>query len=51
MPVAGFHIMTKPIGPMCNLDCTYRFYLEKEKLYPNTKTLGNAARGPGAIHL
>ncbi len=33
----GFHIMTKPIGPICNLDCTYCFYLEKEKLYPNTK--------------
>jgi uncharacterized protein len=30
----GFHVMTKPIGPLCNLDCTYCFYLEKEKLYP-----------------
>jgi uncharacterized protein len=28
-----FHIMTKPIGPICNLDCKYCFYLEKEKLY------------------
>lgn len=28
-----FHVMTKPIGPICNLDCTYCFYLEKEKLY------------------
>jgi len=36
MPVTGFHIMTKPIGPICNLDCKYCFYLEKEKLYPNT---------------
>lgn len=26
--------MTKPIGPLCNLDCTYCFYLEKEKLFP-----------------
>ena len=26
--------MTKPIGPVCNLDCTYCFYLEKEKLFP-----------------
>lgn len=25
--------MTKPIGPICNLDCKYCFYLEKEKLY------------------
>jgi len=30
----AFHIMTKPIGPICNLDCKYCFYLEKEKLYP-----------------
>jgi len=30
--------MTKPIGPICNLDCKYCFYLEKEKLYPGTKT-------------
>jgi uncharacterized protein len=30
---SGFHIMTKPIGPICNLDCKYCFYLEKEKLY------------------
>jgi uncharacterized protein len=33
----GFHIMTKPIGPICNLDCKYCFYLEKENLYPNTR--------------
>ncbi|MCK9589342.1 MAG: hypothetical protein M0Q93_08270 [Terrimicrobiaceae bacterium] len=19
----GFHVMAKPIGPICNLDCTY----------------------------
>jgi uncharacterized protein len=30
---AGFHVMTKPIGPICNLDCKYCFYLEKEKMY------------------
>ena len=29
-----FHILTKPVGPICNLDCQYCFYLEKEKLYP-----------------
>jgi serine-type anaerobic sulfatase-maturating enzyme len=37
MATQGFHIMTKPIGPICNLDCAYCFYLEKEKLYPGTK--------------
>lgn len=26
--------MTKPVGPICNLDCKYCFYLEKENLYP-----------------
>lgn len=26
--------MTKPMGSKCNLDCTYCFYLEKERLYP-----------------
>ena len=29
-----FHIMAKPTGPICNLNCSYCFYLEKEKLYP-----------------
>ena len=37
MSSTGFHVMTKPIGPICNLDCTYCFYLEKENLYPNTR--------------
>lgn len=30
---APFHLMTKPAGSACNLDCAYCFYLEKEKLY------------------
>ena len=29
------HVMGKPIGAVCNLDCTYCFYLEKQKLYPS----------------
>jgi len=37
MANAGFHIMTKPIGPICNLDCKYCFYLEKESLYPKAR--------------
>ena len=33
----AFNVVTKPIGPVCNLDCSYCFYLEKEKLYPTNK--------------
>jgi len=33
----AFHVMTKPIGPICNLDCKYCFYLEKENLYPDER--------------
>ncbi len=31
---APFHVMVKPIGPVCNLACRYCFYLEKENLFP-----------------
>jgi uncharacterized protein len=33
----AFNIMAKPIGPVCNLDCQYCYYLEKEKLYDSSK--------------
>ena len=29
----GIHIVAKPIGPACNLNCEYCFYLEKQALY------------------
>lgn len=35
MPAKHFHLMAKPQGPICNLDCKYCFYLEKENLYPD----------------
>ncbi len=31
----GLHVIAKPIGPVCNLRCSYCFYLEKERLYAN----------------
>ncbi|MFZ0338913.1 MAG: anaerobic sulfatase-maturation protein [Terracidiphilus sp.] len=34
MSASNFHVLAKPIGPICNLDCKYCFYLEKELLYP-----------------
>jgi uncharacterized protein len=30
-------MMAKPVGSACNLNCTYCYYLEKEKLYPSGK--------------
>lgn len=32
-PPDTFHVMAKPSGPICNLDCKYCFYLEKEGLF------------------
>jgi len=34
MNFPNYHVLAKPIGPICNLDCKYCFYLEKEALYP-----------------
>ncbi|MCK4548922.1 MAG: anaerobic sulfatase maturase, partial [Candidatus Krumholzibacteria bacterium] len=31
-PVVRMHAMVKPLGPVCNLDCAYCFYLSKERL-------------------
>ena len=32
----SFHVLTKPTGAICNLDCTYCFFLSKEALYPGS---------------
>ncbi|WP_312059875.1 anaerobic sulfatase maturase [Pantoea septica] len=37
MTIENFQLMAKPSGSLCNLDCAYCFYLEKEKLYPERK--------------
>lgn len=34
----GFHLLAKPSGSTCNIDCTYCFFLSKEALYPNEKS-------------
>ncbi|PEE35586.1 anaerobic sulfatase maturase [Bacillus pseudomycoides] len=31
----SFHILVKPTGPICNLDCKYCYYTEKEIYFPN----------------
>lgn len=33
----GFHALAKPTGAICNLDCTYCFFLSKEALYPGDR--------------
>lgn len=37
-PVRRMHVMIKPTGALCNLDCTYCYYLSKQDLLgkPNT---------------
>lgn len=44
LPVPGpvsapraFHVMAKPTGAICNLDCSYCFYLSKAELYPGAR--------------
>ena len=32
-----FHLLAKPSGSTCNIDCRYCFFLSKEALYPNDK--------------
>ena len=34
----GFHLLAKPSGATCNIDCTYCFFLSKDALYPNEKS-------------
>ncbi|HWQ11365.1 MAG TPA: anaerobic sulfatase maturase [Roseiflexaceae bacterium] len=36
-PPPAFHVMTKPRGAICNLDCSYCYYLAKERLYPGSR--------------
>jgi uncharacterized protein len=32
----AFHVLAKPSGAICNLDCAYCFFLSKEELYPGS---------------
>jgi uncharacterized protein len=34
---SGVHVLAKPTGPICNLDCKYCFFLSKEMLYPGDR--------------
>ena len=41
----AFHVMAKPTGSACNLNCDYCFFLKKEALYP-----GSSFRMPDEVH-
>lgn len=34
-PGEPFTVMVKPVGPQCNLDCSYCYYTEKRRLFPS----------------
>ena len=34
---SAFHLLAKPTGAVCNLDCKYCFFLSKEMLYPGSR--------------
>jgi len=33
----SLHVLAKPAGAICNLDCSYCFFLSKEALYPDSR--------------
>jgi uncharacterized protein len=36
-PQRAFHLMVKPAGAICNLDCAYCYFLSKELLFPGSR--------------
>jgi len=34
---SAYHVLAKPTGAICNLDCKYCFFLSKEMLYPGSR--------------
>ena len=43
----AFHVMAKPTGAICNLDCEYCFFLSKEALYPGERVPDGRRRPRG----
>jgi uncharacterized protein len=37
--LSGIHVVAKPVGPACNLNCDYCFYLEKQALFSSGEQL------------
>ena len=44
-----FHVLAKPTGAICNLDCSYCFFLSKEELYPGS-TFRMSDEPAGDVH-
>jgi len=42
---AGIHVIAKPVGFTCNMECDYCFYLEKENLYPGEENFNMPDEG------
>src|SRR4030042_3428104 len=49
--IEHFVVMAKPVGPACNLECSYCYYLEAARLFParenyrmSDETLDNSVR-------
>jgi uncharacterized radical SAM superfamily Fe-S cluster-containing enzyme len=40
-----FHMLIKPVGAACNLDCTYCFYLHKEQMFSQPRMPLHERRG------
>jgi uncharacterized protein len=34
---SSFYVLAKQTGAICNLDCSYCFFLSKEELYPGSE--------------
>ncbi len=44
-----FHVMAKPVGSTCNLDCAYCYYLSKETLPKGPGAGHHVGRNPGTV--
>jgi len=36
LSLQAFHVMAKPTGAQCNLECDYCYFLKKDRLYPDS---------------
>lgn len=44
-PPAAVHVLSKPTGAICNLGCSYCYFLDKEALYPGDRFLNYLCAG------